>query len=335
LLRLGLERGKTAYESLEVITNLLAQFGQGGNCGFQHAMYYHNSYLLADPREAWVLETAGPHWAARQVKGVYTISNRLSLGKEFDLSSPDLVDFAVNKGWCKGRGDFDFAGCYSDFLYTRFSGSHHRSCRTRDGLTPQRGKISVASVMLALRDHGDAPSWNPGDGITGSQVCMHASFGPVRASQSVGSMVSHLHQDHPAHFFTATSAPCTSLFKPVWLDAGLPDIGPEPKGKFDGDTIFWRHERLHRATLRNYQSLIQCYQTERDDLERQFVEQALELAATPVGKRLDFSGLCFKDAEIAESRWLELVQQDKQENNQSFLHKLAWDGFNRQANIPD
>ncbi len=55
--------------------------------------------------------------------------------------------------------------------------------------------------------------------MTGSRVCMHASFGPVRASQTVGSLVSHLHPEQATHFFTATAAPCTSLFKPAWIDS--------------------------------------------------------------------------------------------------------------------
>ena len=50
-LRLALERSKTAREALTVITQLLEQYGQGGNCGFQHLLYYHNSFLIADPRD--------------------------------------------------------------------------------------------------------------------------------------------------------------------------------------------------------------------------------------------------------------------------------------------
>ncbi len=41
-LRLALERSKTAREALTVTTQLLDQYGQGGNCGFQHQLYYHN-----------------------------------------------------------------------------------------------------------------------------------------------------------------------------------------------------------------------------------------------------------------------------------------------------
>ena len=41
-LRLGLERGSSASESLDIITKLLEEYGQSGNCGFDHPFYYHN-----------------------------------------------------------------------------------------------------------------------------------------------------------------------------------------------------------------------------------------------------------------------------------------------------
>ena len=49
-----------------LITQLLEHYGQGGNCGFQHQLFYHNSFIIADPRDAWVLETAGKQWAAER-----------------------------------------------------------------------------------------------------------------------------------------------------------------------------------------------------------------------------------------------------------------------------
>ena len=42
LLRLGLERGATAAEAVEVITSLLEQHGQGGSCGHLSARFYDN-----------------------------------------------------------------------------------------------------------------------------------------------------------------------------------------------------------------------------------------------------------------------------------------------------
>lgn len=68
--RLGLERGGSAREALEVITALLEQHGQGGSCKEEPIPFvYHNTFLLADRHEAWVLETAGRYWAAQRIQG--------------------------------------------------------------------------------------------------------------------------------------------------------------------------------------------------------------------------------------------------------------------------
>lgn len=331
LLRLGLERGATARGALEVMTALLEEHGQGGNCGFAHPFYYHNSFIIADPGDAWVLETVDRQWAARQVSGVYTISNGITLRNQWDLASADLVRYAIDHGWCKSRDDFDFAACYSDTIYTRFSDCRHRCSRTTNLLATRRERISVRTVMNTLRDHGedDRP---PAAGLTGAEVCMHAGFGPVRGSQSTGSMVSYLHPEHLTHFFTATAAPCTSIFKPVWLDARLPDTGPKPTGMDDPKTLFWQHERLHRLTLDDYPARIALYQGDRNALEVRFADEALALAGSGPEARGDFSERCFSEAAAAEVDWLERVR-DQPARDGGWLHRRAWRGFNRQAGL--
>src|SRR3970282_153829 len=79
LLRLGLARAATAHEALNVMIELLEQFGQGGNCTYDRENYYHNSFLIADPGDAWVLETVDKRWAARQVEDIYRISHGLHI----------------------------------------------------------------------------------------------------------------------------------------------------------------------------------------------------------------------------------------------------------------
>lgn len=334
LLRLALERAATARAALDVLTDLLETHGQGGNCGLAHKFYYHNSFLIADPNDAWVLETAGRHWAAEQVRDVRSISNAITIGREWDLASDGLVEYAVERGWCRGRDDFHFGRCYSDSLYTRFSAAHARRRRTADLLRANQGRITVETMMTILRDHGpDASSgWTPGRGLTGADICMHAGWGPIRRSQSVGAMVSHLADGLHTHWVTGTSAPCTGLFKPVWLDAGLPDTGPSPSDAYDGASLWWRHETLHRAVLQDYATRLSLYRQDRDALESDFIHAAADLARS-ADERAAFSAQCFARADEAIARWTERVRAARVKQRPPFYSTLAWRGFNRQANF--
>ena len=194
LLRLGLERGRTALEALRVITSLLTEYGQAGNCGFSHPFFYHNSFLIADTKEAWVLETAGREWAAQKVTGIRSISNAITIGSDFDMVSENLVKQAVDRGWCRSERQFDFSSCYSDFVFTTFSAARSRHTCSTNLLSEKQGKIQPADMMKMLQFHsGDKlTDWSPDKAIAGADVCMHAGFGPIRINQTTGSMVSEL-----------------------------------------------------------------------------------------------------------------------------------------------
>lgn len=154
LLRLALERASTAQQGIQVITGLLADWGQGGACGYADKnLFYHNSYILADKEEAWVLETSGPFWAALKIKDVYSISNGLTIGEEFDKNHPNLIDNARQKGWLKKGQTFNFSKCYSDWLFTTFSASRFRRNSSYDFLKTQMGKVDVPLAFKILRSH--------------------------------------------------------------------------------------------------------------------------------------------------------------------------------------
>jgi dipeptidase len=335
-LRLALERAATARAALDVIVSLLETYGQSGNCGLQHPTYYHNSFLIADPHEAWVLETAGKHWAAVKVKDVYSISNAITIDNEWDLASSGLVDYAVERGWCKSRQDFSFARCYTSWLYTHFSQAQPRQCRSTALLHGQGGQIDIPKVMSYLRDHGEdaTPEWSPVPSLRDSDVCMHAGFGPVRISQSVGSMVSHLTPGVQTHWLTGMSAPCTGTFKPVWIDSGLPELGPSPKAVYDDDALWWRHESLHRAILRDYTTRLARYQPERDALEAEFIRREAEMHGKSTAERRAFSADCFTRSAEATAHWTAFVQNTPIQNRTPVLFSKTWARLNKQARVP-
>jgi secernin len=114
LLRLGLERGKTALESINVITELLEKYHQGGGCAYQDSGWlYHNSFIIADTQEAYVLETADDWWVAEKVKDVRSISNDVSIRGKGDIRRKNIIQYAIEKGYCKDDNNFDFALTFS------------------------------------------------------------------------------------------------------------------------------------------------------------------------------------------------------------------------------
>lgn len=345
MIRLALERTATARSALELITDLLADPGQGGPCGFHHKLYYHNAFIIADPTEAWVLETAGRYWAAIRVTDFYAISNGLTIGADFDLAAPGLVDHAIARGWCSSEADFHFSRCYGQHLLDPFVCCVTRQSRSAALLRENAGQITLETLMALLRDHGpqageDLP-WQPAP-ANPSTLCMHAGFGPTRTSQSVGSLVARLDPDLISAWVTATSAPCTGIFKPLWMEAGTPDLGPQPQGTYDPHSLWWRHERLHRAVLADYGPRSSVYRAERDVLEAEFLAAARDLERNlrdaPSEQRraalLAFSADCFARADEATARWTAAVRALPVTRSLPLFYQRTWRGFNRQAKLP-
>jgi len=343
-IRLALERADTAGKALEIIVELLETYGQGGNCGFHNEEYYHNSFIIADPDEAWILETAAKFWVAERVRDIRTISNGLTIGSEWDAASPGLVEHAIEQGWCKSADEFHFARCYSDFLYTRFDGCRIRQRRSTELLEEQKGAITIETMMAALRDHGPQsagnPTWNPSKGILTDALCVHASFGPLRPSQTTGSMVAHLSPGLPTYWLTGTSSPCTGIFKPVYLGgAGLPDLGAQPTGVYAPDSLWWNHERLHRAVIRDYATRLPLYRDERETLEADFLSEAAEMyeshrnasAEKQASVLAAFTAACFERAIKATAGWAKSVSSAPVQHRPPRLFSMAWNKFNERA----
>lgn len=241
LLRLALERAATREEAVGAIVALLETHGQGGGCGFEDPEFtYHNSFIVADPGGATVLETAGAEWATEEVsQGVRTISNGLTIPA--------------------------FAAAHRDKLRTKVA-----ACDLRIGLTSKAasGATGPADLMAVLRSHGGTrwPSYRALNG-TLRMPCMHGG-GLMASSSSTAGWVSDLAER--SHWITATSAQCLSLFKPVRVDRPV-DIGPEP-GRSVDSSLWWRHERMARTVMRDPERLAPLFLQERDEVEARWLE---------------------------------------------------------------
>lgn len=290
LLRLALERARTAEDAAAVIVQLLETHGQGGSCSYEHPSFsYHNSFLVADPAGAIVLETAGTEWASEVVSGRgRSISNGLTIA--------------------------GFADAHTDRLKSRVA-----ACTVRRGITEQAASTAEGpeDLMAILRDHGAqvAPNYSLVNGAM-SAPCMHAG-GLVTSSQTTASWVSDLRSE-PLHWVTATSAPCTSIYKPVRVDTAV-DIGPRPDNHADASSVWWRHEDLHRLAMRDVAASLAHFGHERDRIEHSW------MAAPPSGAS------AFAQAARMEQAWLDDLLAAALPDHRPAHVRLYWSRQDRAA----
>lgn len=275
MVRLALERSKTAEEALKCLISLLETYGQGGNCGFDHDFYYDNAFLIMDRTAIFVLETAGKQWVYKRYSAA-SISNRLSIGGEGDGYSGDRCDFKKQ---------------YLEPLYSTFSGS-----ATRKQLTGIRlGEIdSVYSCMDALRQH-EACVKNPFAAGSVSSVCMH--FGGMVGDHTTASMVVALEEERTLVWSTGCSLPCVSLFKP-WVfgtEPALPVVAPaDPRGE-----QYWlAAEKLRRAFLGK--RLPPEFFAQRDAIQQDWIAQAAQI---PTEEFAAFSARCLEEEAAFFEKW--------------------------------
>ena len=246
LVRLGLERGRTATEALEVMTGLIEAHGQGGS-GHVHLEWpYHNAFLVADPSRAWVLETSGRHWVARPVVSAANISNGLAIGLEWTRGSGDVTAFAVEQGWWPATaGRVDFAKAYNDDASMPPNLCAARRRRGGALLAEAHGQVTAATLRSVLRDHYDAGAVHRPLDMTDPHyfsICMHAD--PL--DNTTASMVMELPADPDAlvRGWVSLGSPCVGAFLPCYPQAPLPRRlavgGADP----DPASPWWRMREL-------------------------------------------------------------------------------------------
>lgn len=329
LLRLALERAASAQEAKKTIIDLLQKYGQGGACGFEDKNFsYHNSFIIAVKKEAWILETAGKFWATKKVTDYYAISNGLTIGSDYDEIYSEAVSFATKKGWIKGA--FSFSKAFSDYLYTTFSGAKKRQCSATEILKNNYFKMDVSAAMTHLRNH-NSPDFKPSKSLVSNSICAHAANSLTRhASQTTSSMIVHLTKDKPTIWVTATAAPCLSVFKPLWFEGlVVPNLGPKLEAHFNTDSFWWRHEMLHREVIKDYKKRHQIIISERDAFEKLLLNNVYQKKKNLF---LESKKAFEKHWELLEN-WIPKIKSLPIETKASCFYRNYWRKLNQKAKI--
>jgi secernin len=324
LLRLALERSRSAKQSLDIIIELLEKHGQGGNCGYRQKFYYMNSFLIADNSEAYVLETVKSWWAWKQIYDYWSISNLISLERDFDKCSPGLIENAVKKGYCKKEADFNFRSCYSDKIMTWGAKGMQRQICSRAKLEEKSGSLELTNIMAILRDHGDDEKWTPDK--SGGTICMHAADKLIRRSQSVGSMAAKLVGEKQFYYVTGASNPCISPYFPVFLKGmSVPAGYVAGTAEYDEKSFWWSSEKLHRKALWHFNDAIKYIQPELTKYEKQTISD-IEQGGVPSDQ--DTIDKYFSRAQTIIREWGEKLDE-MPVKKPGFLFSRYWKGYNK------
>lgn len=151
--------GKTAFEAVDVIIHHIEKYGQGGpcRCSIMHKFAYflstvgdwsyHNSFLVADPKEAYVLETAGAWWVAERVTcGPRNISNGIISVRIYLI----LVGVSITTSYFKAReGIVEHAKAKGYLKTDEYGGSRHGLIPVSSGKMNFRDSFSTSCVQIS------------------------------------------------------------------------------------------------------------------------------------------------------------------------------------------
>ena len=313
LVRLALERGASARECVGVITELLEAHGQGGAALAPGASGYHNGFLVADAREAWILETSGRRWAARPAE-LDALSNHLCLAADWSTASKDLEAFARAEGWWQEAGRVDVAAAYRNpHVPGRISDG--RQSRSLELLRHEDGAHDVASMQALLRDHlggGLAPP--AGATLEDDRyytLCMHSEPVGTTTASLVVELPDEAERVWPVWISFGT--PCTGIFLPVYLEGAIPAELARGGEQAQEGSAWWILHKLSDAASSDFAKhtpqLRKAWAAFEERIEKERAEVEVEARAAAVAGHRDDAALVLTrfmqrsvDAALAQAR---------------------------------
>ena len=282
VLRLALERSKSAEEAVDAITSLVSEFGQGKFSNDAGVRTYDNIYLVADPISAYVVECVGHDWAVKRVKDVTSISNVGQIGNDADRVSPGAKAQATSLGLFEmGFGEsFAFGSAFGDPANS--ASGLARQCRSEAMLGAGAGRLDVRSMINVLTDHSDGE--NPGEpqvvDVAGDlSICLHRRSGDAMGA-STASLVADLcaTDERLPIYWTGLYSPCMTVFLPNFIEGDLPASLGVGGATESGDSPWWDFYRLTHHGLEGGAEVRADIRSAISALQNELFESAYDIA---------------------------------------------------------
>lgn len=273
LVRLGLERAASARQAVDVITDLASRHGQGST-----EAEVDPAFLVADGREAFVVEMFGSYWALQHVGEVRAVSDICHLRQDWDQLSHGLAALAIARGWWPADGSkLDFAAAVAR------QGDDNALPLRRWGratllLERDNGQIDLDLLRRVLGDHFE-DGIEEADPAGREALCRHAAT--PSEMRTAASLITQTGPDDalPIAWYSF-GPPCRNVYFPLFLTGELPiELQAAPS-----DRVSWLRDQPRqgpgqRAALNDLQ--------ERFDREtREFAVEAFALRRRSANDRL-------------------------------------------------
>jgi secernin len=221
ILRGALAASATAKEAVDFIADFVETHDQGGNGAYKGSLYYNNSFIIADPAEAYILETAGHRWAWRRAESHDSISNAYCIAGDYQgIDAQTAKEMSPAK---EDRVKGSWKHVVEDRFYLLFTKGEQRRSLSHSLLSTSQPSsvesgLGILQMMSILRTHGPFDPAHP-HRYHMESLCVHSGGFPDSATTA--SMALEWKDEGSAIlWFTGTSYPCLSLYKPILLADG-------------------------------------------------------------------------------------------------------------------
>ncbi|MFW6287455.1 MAG: hypothetical protein ACOC2J_01735, partial [bacterium] len=234
------------------IIDIIEKYPQGGNGSYTGKLYYHNSFLIKDFDEAYILETSSDKWVVKEVNDFATISNTYTIREDYQRSSENLPSES-------------FKDEYQDMKISYFAKGQKRQRSSSSFI--DNNNIDLQSIMELMRLHKKKSSAMK-RGMT--SICMHP--GRLIKCETVSSMIVEYYENKFVVWFTGSPNPCISLYKPLVFtgNSGYENIFTVQSNAYKYSKKWREYSRLMKSNYKYFRDYIRPY---RDLVEEKIIKE--------------------------------------------------------------